>query len=232
MARKRLAKNNISFLKIIGYEKNKEFYFILMGMAVLLAALFITVSVVRGTNHFTYKTLSFTKEMFGQIPVYHYYYYFEKAGKQYQYNLYLRIDPRENNISMDGVTEFPEGKTVYVGINGTGITGCPTASRDLGTLGAFFANNLMMVKPGTVNETEAKTNNMTYVSCNQFLTNAVIQISSGNETKIFKEGSNCYNIQIANCQTLEAIEKFEVRTLLDAKARSIAEAKSANAGKV
>lgn len=201
------------------YKKNKEMIWIIGFMIVLLIALLATSSFIKGLNHFNYKSLSFTKERFGEIPVYHYYYYFEKGGQQYQYNLFLRIDPRKNNVSMEGVTEFPAGKTVFIGVNGTGITECPTASRDLGTLGAFFANNLIPIKPGTLDKNEANETNMTYIHCNPFIDNAVIQIFSGNETRIYKEFGNCYNIEISNCRILDAIEKFEVQAILDAKAR-------------
>jgi hypothetical protein len=192
-------------------------------MMVLLIFLFGTSAFIKSLNHFSYKTLSFTKERFGQIPVFHYYYYFEKNGQQYQYNLYLRNDPRDNNVSVNGTIEFPENLRVYIGVNGTGITDCPTASRDLGTLGGFFANNLIQIKPGTLDENESETSNMTYVSCEKFPDRAVIRIFSGEETKIFKSENNCYNIQISDCRTLDAIEKFEIQSLLDAKARSIAE---------
>lgn len=214
-------KNLIQSLKF-NYKKNKELLIIIAFMAFLFLAILGTAAFVKSLNHFNYKGLSFTKERFGQIEVFHYYYYFDKDGQQYQYNLFLRIDPRKNNVSMSGETEYPEGKIVYVGVNGTGITQCPTASRDLGTLGSFFTNNLLKLKAGVLDKIEANNTNSTYISCNDHPDSAVIKIFSGNETLISKDG-NCYNIQIANCETTSAIEKFETNSILDAKARSLQE---------
>lgn len=217
----RKIKREQTFKESINYEKNKELYWVLAGMLVILAVLLVSSSIFRSFNHFTYKGLSFTKEKFGEIPVYHYYYYFtnESSKQQYQYNLYLRDDPRKNNVSVQGNIEYPYGNTIYVSINGTDLTGCPMASRDIGTLSAFLVNNLLPIKAGTPNREEAKASNLTYIDCSTNPNNVVIKIQSGSETKI-TEQNNCYIISISNCQTTDAIEKFEVQSILDAKARA------------
>jgi len=208
-------------LGIYNYKKNRELVWIVGFMILLLVALFATSSIVKSFNHFNYKTLSFTKEKFGEISVYHYYYYFSKNGKQYQHNLYLRLDPRKNNIPISGETEFYEDTKVFIGINGTGLTGCGNASRDIGSLSSFFVNNLITIKAGTLNKWETNGTNMSYVDCSLYPNNPVIRLFAGNETKIYREEkSNCYNIEISNCNTLAAIEKFEVQSVLDAKTRA------------
>jgi hypothetical protein len=209
--------------KFINYNKNKEMVWTIAFMILLFVALFGTSALFKSFNHFTYKGLSFTKEKFGTIPVYHYYYYFtdSNTGKQYQYNLYLRIDPRKNNVSMPlGETEFSKEAINYLTVNGSGLTSCTTSARDLGSLAELFSANMLPMKAGTMDSIEAKSNNLTYITCDNKPANPVIQIFSGNETKITID-HNCYNIQIANCQTLEAIEKFKLQTILDAKARSL-----------
>jgi len=49
-----------------------------------------------------------------------------------------------------------------------------------------------------------------------------VMVAAGDETKIEKSG-NCYDIRVANCEILQALEKFEVQALVDAKNRRLAE---------
>lgn len=208
--------------KFINYNKNKEIVWMFFFMILLFAAIFATSALFKSFNHFKYEGLSFTKEKFGTIPVFHYYYYFtdSNTGKQYQYNLYLRLDPRENNVSITGgETGFSKELINYVTVNGSGLTSCTTSARDLGSLAELFSANMLPMKAGTMDSIEAKSNNITYINCNNKPNNPVVQVFAGNETKITVDG-DCYNIEIANCQTLEAVEKFKLQVILDAKSRS------------
>lgn len=215
-----LIRDSKSIVKFINYNKNKELVWTIAFMILLFVALFGTSALFKSFNHFTYKGLSFTKEKFGTIPVFHHYYYFTDSatGRQYQYNLYVRIDPRENNVPVSGSILFRKNMVNYVTVNGAGLTNCSTTLRDLGSLAELFSANLLQMKPGSMNTTEALANNMTYITCETKPDNNVLQVFAGNETRIDIEG-NCYNIQIANCQTLEAIEKFKVETVVDALER-------------
>ncbi|MBS3091274.1 hypothetical protein J4217_02385 [Candidatus Pacearchaeota archaeon] len=213
-------KNAVKPAHSLGYGKNKELYWILSVMAILLIVLLFASSIFKSFNTFKYHGLVFTKERFGQIPVFHHYYYFTEplSNQQYRYNLYLRIDPRQNNVSIDNDLAFPYGQTVYFTINGSGLTSCSMASRDIGQLSAFLANNLIPIKAATPDKEEAKNNSLRYKDCDSS-GDIVIKIQAGNETKITQDG-NCHLISVANCETTEAIEKFEIKAVLDARARA------------
>lgn len=202
----------------VSYQRNKELYIIIGAMVLLLLCLMLATYVFHSMNTVKYKGLLFTKEKFGEIPVYHYYYYFTgpTTGQQFQYNLYLRNDPRSNMVPVSGSIILPYDSTAYLSINGTGLTDCSLASRDIGTLSAFLVNNLVPIKAGTPNLNESIANNLTYVDCGT-VQNLVIKVQSGAQTSIVNEGS-CDTITIANCSTTQAIEKFEVQAILDAKA--------------
>jgi len=201
-------------------DKNKkEVLWIVYFMIAMLAILIIFNLAFRSLNKFEYSGLAFTKEKYGQIPVYHYYYYFDDAaGQQYKYNLYLRNDPRKNEIPVYGKISFLRGNTVYLSINGTGIVGCNNSMREVASLSSFLNSNLLLVKAGTPDKEEAEMNNLTHVTCETKPANTVILIQEGNETSIAQK-ENCYTINIARCELLDAVEKFEVRSILDAKAR-------------
>ncbi len=206
--------------KIIKKTKKKEILWIVCIMLGLLAVLIIPNLIFRSINKFEYQGLAFTRERFGDIPVYHYYYYFNDDFNQYyKYNLYLRNDPRKNNVPVYGKISFPEGEAVYLSINGTGIAECNNSLRDIATLSSFLNSNMINVRAGTPDKEEAKMNNLTYVTCESKPENPVILIQKGEETSIEKNG-NCYRMDINQCRLLDAVEKFEVQAILDAKEKT------------
>ena len=118
---------------------------------------------------------------------------------------------------MQGEIIFPKDKDVYLSINGTGLTQCKYSSTAINSLSTFLTNNLLTVKGATPDKTEAEKNNIRYASCESMPENPVIIIQAGNETKVEKKQDNCYIISISNCEALEAVERFEVQAILDAK---------------
>src|SRR3989344_2045965 len=85
------------------FYQNKEIYWIAGVMIACLLILILFPYISKQFNSFKYQNLVFTKERFADINVYHHYYYFsDEKGQQYQYNLYLRNDPRKNNVSVEG----------------------------------------------------------------------------------------------------------------------------------
>ncbi len=206
-------------------KKDNQLYWIFGVMLIILAGAIVYPFILNAINTFEYQGLEFRKEKFDQIDVYRYSYFFnDYSGQMYEYNLYLRNDPRENNVSIEGEINYPSGKYVYIGINGTGLVQCPTILRDAGTLALFLKDNLspanIAVKSGITDENEAKALNISYVSCERRPENTVIIIQKDDETKIEKE-NNCHAISVASCDDLtRAIEKFEVQSIIDAKERS------------
>lgn len=205
--------------------KNNNFslYYILGGIIILLAVFYLTNSYIKSQYNFEYEGLSFQKiidDMTGN-PLYLYYYFFKDAnGELYKYQLFLRTDPRKNNVPIDGEINYPEVyATIYTSINSTDLTQCPTINRDLGTLASFLSDNMFKLVSGVPDKSLAESLNRTYVTCNSHASNMVILIQSGDETKITNSG-NCHTITIANCESLQAIEKFEIESVLTAKKRS------------
>lgn len=196
---------------------SRELHWILGSMAVVLALLFLSPMVIREFTSFEYKGLAFTKERFGNIPVFHYSYYFtDEIGQRYQYNLYLRNDPRKNLVSMTGDVVF-DRFSVAITMNSTALAQCSTSLRDIATLSRFLSDNLITTTPGNVDQKIANANNLTYVTCESNPRDTVIEIIPGKETRVEQEG-RCTRIQYARCEELlPAIEKFMTEAVIDAK---------------
>ena len=86
------------------------------------------------------------------------------------------------------------------------------------SLAGFLVNNKINVKGASPNEEEALRDNVRYATCSTHPDEVVILIRAGNETKVEKQGNNnCHVITVADCQVLEAVESFEVQSILDAR---------------
>ena len=203
---------------------NKEIYWLLAAMASLVIVFFISYYAFGSLNTFEYDSLTFTREKFGDIPVYHYYYFYEYDDKQYKYNLYLRNDPRSNTIPITGNVidrgiEFPLSAQVYISIAPEGLVGCEYGSSGIATLSSFLADNQIKVKGAASDKEQAELNGLRYVTCETNQDDIVIMMQGGEETKIIQESDSCYIIEINNCEVLEAVEKFQVQSVLDARNR-------------
>jgi len=207
---------------------NKEIYLVLGAMALLVLIFFAFYYVFGSLNKIDYRGLTFTKEKFGEIPVFHHYYY---ITPDVLYNLYLRNDPRNNKVPITGAVvdrgiEFMQKSTIYLTIAPDGIVGCPYGSVGVATLASFLVDNQFTVKGASSDKEQAELNNLTYATCKTDPMNKVIMIQGGNETIIEHRTPNCYVITVANCEILPAVEKFEVQAVLDAQARRAAAQKS------
>ena len=220
MATKKAPKEEKKDSPVKKNDNAKEIYWIIGVMVVALIAILLIPSISRWYNTFNYQGLTFTKEMYGQIPVYHYYYYVTPSNgqQQYQNNIYLRDDPRTNNVSIIGKIVYPPlGSTIYLSINQTGIIECSNALRDVATLNAFILDNAYTVKGGYADQSLAQQNNGTYMTCATNPGQMVIALQHSNETSVVVNGT-CYNFNINTCQgLLDAVEKFEVQSIIDAK---------------
>ncbi len=201
--------------------KQNEAIWVVGTMIVIILALVLTPMFMRMFATFDYEGLTFTREKFGNIPVYHYSYYFiDELGQQYQYNLYLRNDPRTNIVPIDSNIMFKEDRKVYVTLNSTALAQCPNGLRDIASIARFLSDNLISVQAGNIDGGIASQNNLTYVTCENHPDDVVISIVPGNETKITKT-YECHTVSYATCEeVLPALEKFMVKSILDAKQNS------------
>ena len=208
-------------IKEIPKNKHAKIFWVLGLLVFLIAAFFLSNYFFSRLNTFKYEGLTFTKEKFGEIPVYHYYYY---ITPQLKYNLYLRNDPRDSAVSLTGNAvsqgiEFSKQDSIYLTVSPEGLTQCEYGRAGIGTLASFLADNQLNVIGAASDEELAKEANVKYATCEFRPSEKVILLQAANKTEIIHEKENCYIINIANCEIFDAVEKFEVQSILDAKTR-------------
>lgn len=209
-------------------KMDKELYWVLGIMLALILVFLVSSSVFQSLKTFEFQGLSFTKEKLGDIQLYKHSYSFSDprpitgsvVSEPRQFNLFLRNDPRENNVPIEGEEiVFVMGTTAFISVNGTGLTQCEYSSVAISNLASFLTVNLISVKGATPDEELARETNLTHASCDTTPVRQVVLIQSGDETKIEVKNTRCYIITVANCEILSAIEKFTIQSIIDARAR-------------
>ena len=196
---------------------------VLIFFGVLVVLYFIAGMYFRSLNQFTFNGLAFTKEKYGELPVYHYYYYFnDKAGRPVQYNVFLQHDPRTNNISTRGDPVLFEQSQIYITFGDSYPSSCRGSSAAVFDLTLFLSQNKMAVMTGLTNESTAKASEKEFYSCNkQPSSSEVIEFLGGERTEIVVE-DNCHRIYVGpECRMQEAIEKFKIESLINARQRNL-----------
>mgnify|MGYP001578100492 CR=1 FL=1 len=201
----------------------RELLGILIFLAVLVVVFVVSTAYFKSLNYFEYNGLTFAKKRVGDIPLfYHVYYIKSQAGNLIQYNLYLRNDPRYNNISITGVPSrlLSPGAVAYLSVNSGGLQDCRYGSLAVASISSFMSDNQMKVIAGNLDFWEAGSRKDKWVTCENQPGNRVVELLKGNETKVSIEG-NCYKIEVADCQILEAVEKLVVQSVVDARKVSV-----------
>ena len=186
-------------------------FFVLI--VIIFSALFIDVS-----RTFGYQGMKFSKEKYGNILIFKHSYYFMNDGEQYLYNLYIRDDPRKNEVPFQGADIFFNPGTIYLSINTTNLEKCENSSIAISEVASFLKNNLLEVKSASPDKAQANKTGYPYADCNTNPSNTVILFEESAETKIVQD-KLCYKVEISNCEILEASEKFIVQAILDGRER-------------
>jgi len=200
-------------------RRGREVEWVVGVMAGLIILVILLASFYHGLNTVKYNGLTFQKVKVGDLVFYYYNYMFQDAtGQQYRYNMYLRTNPKDNSVPLSGEIILPGDNYIYLSINSTGLNTCEESNLAMGSLSSFLTSNLLSIKAAKPDFLEAKQSNFTFADCKSHPGNIVILVQAGNETKIEKQ-DNCHVMTIANCELMKAVEKFEVQTIVDAKAR-------------
>ncbi|MGV8142873.1 MAG: hypothetical protein ACP5NS_04570 [Candidatus Pacearchaeota archaeon] len=196
----------------------KEILGVLVFLGALIVVFLIASSYFKSLNSFEYEGLAFTKKRVGDLQVYHHNYYLKVGQKLINYNLYLRHDPRENNVTVVGAKSelLAPGAVAYVSVNSDGLQECRFGALAIGTISSFLSDNQMNIIGGNLNFWDAGARRDQWVTCENRPGNRVVEIVAANETRVVIN-RNCYRIEVANCQILEAVEKLEVQSLVDTR---------------
>ncbi|MFA5061146.1 MAG: hypothetical protein WC494_02435 [Candidatus Pacearchaeota archaeon] len=201
--------------KIEGYIRKKEDWQLLwvLGVIVLIFVLFFgTYFIVQKMNRFEYAGVNWVIENHGGTKFYHGR-FIAFRNPQLTHNLYLRNDPKENDVSFSGnFTYF--GKDFFLSFSPE-VDECrgdvPVATV---TLASFLKSGVGVenLEPSTTDPQVHYSTGKNFADCNSIGGGIVIEIG---ESSVIQSEKNpyCYVISIENCTDIKPIEKFMIETL-------------------
>lgn len=197
--------------------QNSQLKWIFLIMGVLILFVIIGAWISYESKKTDYIGMTFTKEMFGDIPLYSTQItgYNAVTGQPIKFKFVLRNNPRESKVPVNGTIEI-RGGPVYFSMNMTddNLNRCGDSYVLVG-LGQF-ATNIGINMVTAINPKEkALEFNRTFADCTNMPNSTVIIFTEGNQTRIDREyvNPNCYKISVSGCDSLAAIERFEVGVL-------------------
>ncbi|MBS3081403.1 hypothetical protein J4416_00510 [Candidatus Pacearchaeota archaeon] len=196
----------------------RELLGILIFLGVLVAVFVISSYYFKSLNSFDYKGLTFEKKRVGDIPLFYHSYYIKTPERVIQYKFYLRNDPRTNNVTLVGAPSnlLVPGSVAYLSVNSNGLQECRYGPLGVASISSFMSDNQMKVIAGNLDFWNAGSRRDKWITCENQPGNRVVELLKGNETKVTIK-NNCYRIEIADCRILEAVEKLEVQSIVDAR---------------
>jgi len=199
----------------------------------LILLFLVSQSIITDMKSFEHNGLSFTEEEFSGITIFHYYYFTQKSGvtgavtgEPSLVDVFLREDPRTNNVPIDGEIIFPNrGKWIYISVDSTSeLSQCTYTNIALSSLSGFLASNGFTVKGAVPDQEEAEERDVRHADCESNPSNTVILIQKGDKSKITKitneeDGGSCYILEVNDCESLPVVEKFITQTIIDARSQ-------------
>ena len=200
-------------------EKNSELQeigakWLVIGLIGIVASLFIFGWVLSESRKVDYIGLTFTKENFGQIPIYT----SPLSGKtvngdDINFKIALRNNPKNSKIPIVGNLYYDEDRQVYLTIDlDSGVDQC--TSESLVGLGQFMDAMGFDIQTGLTSKEKAKEFGKPYVVCENTNGATVLVLTTGNKSEIVQQGNDdCYVLSVNNCELTEVVEKLEIGTL-------------------
>jgi hypothetical protein len=181
-------------------QENKILRNVLIFIGIFFAILIASFIIMRFSNHPKYSGLTFNVIQEGQLTFYQTSIPTLHNGTVAQYNIYLRNDPKELKKEVPFVGAIDSIDNTVINI---------TQEFDCNGDQVIAIANIVNLY-GALNKKIMKDEN---ASCDELGRYMYIVVQPGEETKIEKFGSNCYRIDIKDCEILQGTERFILEML-------------------
>jgi len=213
--------------KTVERENNQLMWFflvVLVAFAVVLIPYFYNES----TKTFEYKTIDWTIEKAGKVTIFHGRFptlngqRHIAAGTLVHHNIFLRNDPRENIVLVEGpLDDFKNGGVVSISPEFDTCRG--DIPRIMVDFFDFLSNGIgmMQLEAATPSAIVANETGKRQIDCSYTGPETVFLFDLGKEDSIVvnSENPNCYQITASSCQSTFAIERFMVQSVADFRAK-------------
>jgi len=197
-------------------NESSQLAWVVFGIIVVLAAVLIPYFWIEGSKTFEYAEIDWALESYEHFDVYHGR-FVSTGSANLTYNIFLRGDPRDNDVETEGV--FDKFKNRAVISLTPEVDRCRgEVSRIMIDLGSFLAQGIGVgsILPGSTDEFVAVETERVHGLCNT-VTDATVVIISIGESRVVRTDDNpyCYRIYVEDCNDIGPIERFMVKSVED-----------------
>ncbi len=190
-------------------KEDKQIIGVLITIALVFSLFLGTYFYVQSLKTFKFAGVEWVKEDYNGLEIYHSRFPLIYKGEiKHYYNMFLRNDPRENEIPTNfSFNTYPE---LIVSVSPEAGK-CSSMGRVVSDL-TMFMNALPVTKniSGAVsNQSVAEELNLRFANCTSEKQKTIILIEKSEKPFIEQEG-DCYKIKVGECENVMAIEKFIV----------------------
>lgn len=210
--------NGVLVPKDVVEKENRQVVWFLVVVGLVFATVLIPYFWNEGLKTFDYANINWTIEEYAE-PTGNIFHgrFLSFTNPNLYYNIYLREDPRINDIYTEGTFDsFKYGG--YVSWNEEVESCRGELSRAMLDLSAFLKQGIGIdiVEGGASSIEFSESSGMDYATCDT-KDRTIVIVNIGEESKVIqnKENPNCYTIYASSCEDLTSIEKFIVKSVDD-----------------
>lgn len=183
-------------------DYNKILRNFLTGGAIFIVLILLAFYAIKSTKKFEYEGVDFEIVKMGSLVLYNTKIPVVIDGKNAEYNFYLRKDPRKTGkeVPFDGNLSLARNLV----LNSTKDFNCD----GYGIIA--IANLLNLYKISGIEVIKDET-----AGCDPEGKYAFVNLVERNETRIINIGSSCYQVEISNCEILEATERLMIESFIE-----------------
>ena len=202
--------------KSIRQKENTQLIWFFVVIAVVFASFLIPYFWVESSKVFDYGGAEWAIEEYENLIIYHGR-FISFGNTELTYNLYLREDPRENDVPVEGeLNKFKYGGIVSISPEVDVCRG--EASRALFDLSAYLRQGIGLeeLESATTDKFVSLDEDRRYAVCDNVNDRTLVVVEVG-ESKVVQDDDNpyCYTIYIEDCEDIRSIEKFMSQSLED-----------------
>ncbi len=202
--------------EVVMRGEDKTLIWVLVVVAIVFGAILIPYFIHQSAKTFTYDSIDWQVKDMGQLHIFHGR-FLSLTIPNLHYNIFLRTDPRENNVSVSGkLNSYKYGGAISLSPSVDKCRG--DLSRVMLDLSAFLKQGVGVgpILSASDNQTIAKRTGRPYITCENTFNRTVVVVRIGKEN-VAQDSNNhyCYTIYADNCEDSKSVEKFMVRAVKD-----------------
>ncbi|MBT6690131.1 hypothetical protein HN903_03810 [archaeon] len=214
ISKKKVSKN---IGKSVRDNENRQLIWFFVVVGIVFAGVLVPYFWIESSKNFEYVGADWLVEDYDYLKIFHGR-FLSFGNPNLHYNIFLRIDPRDNDVSTTGVFDtFKYGGVVSLS---SGVDKCRgEIGRGVFDLSAFLRQGVgvEVLESGSTDEFIAIEEDRRFATCDTVLDRTLVIVEIGEEAEVFKDEKNpyCYTIIAKDCEDISGIEKFMVKSIED-----------------